>query len=300
MNIHIVGFGKMGKNIALNYSDKGYDICAFDVNVIDPFTYDGSGRIDVYQDEQLFYEQIEQGDLVYVFVPHGDVTELTLAKLLQCLPSKTYIVEGGNSNYQQSKIWFEKFSQQDKFFFDLGTSGGVEGARYGMNAMIGGDAEAFTQIEALLKPVCSEKGLLYTGPSGSGHYLKMVHNGIEYGMMQAIAECFEFLEYSEYNYDYQKVAALWNDSSVIRSWLMELLIDVFDESPKLDNWDHQMHASGQIQWLIEEAMQRKVPLPVTTISLMVRDRSLQQETFSGKVVSALRGKFGGHATERKY
>ena len=164
--------------------------------------------------------------------------------------------------------------------------------------MIGGDdAEAWKVIEPLFKSIALEDGYLYTGRLGSGHYLKMVHNGIEYGMMQAIAEGFEVLEASQYDYDYEAVAKLWNHGSVVRSWLMELAEEQFAKDPKLDAISGRMHSSGEGKWTIEESLDLEVPAPVIALSLMMRYRSLQEDTFTGKVVSALRNGFGGHAMD---
>ena len=161
--------------------------------------------------------------------------------------------------------------------------------------MIGGDKEAFDRIEPILKLISQESGYLYTGPAGSGHFLKMVHNGIEYGMMQAIAEGFELLDASEFEYSYKEVATLWNRGSVIQSWLMELMIDAFSEDEKLEKISGVMHASGEAKWTVETALDLNVPTPVIALSLMMRNRSLQSDTFSGKVVASLRQQFGGHA-----
>ena len=165
--------------------------------------------------------------------------------------------------------------------------------------MIGGDLEAFGKIEQLFQDVSTDHGYLYAGPSGSGHFLKMVHNGIEYGMMQAIAEGFEVLEKSPFDYDYEDVARVWNHGSVSRSWLMELTKSAFSKDAKLDDIRGVMHASGEGMWTVETALEYDVPTPVIALSLMMRQRSLQDDTFSGKVVAALRNEFGGHAVEKK-
>jgi 6-phosphogluconate dehydrogenase len=165
--------------------------------------------------------------------------------------------------------------------------------------MIGGDEQAFQVIEPFIRDICVEKGYLYAGQSGSGHFLKMIHNGIEYGMMQAIAEGFEVLEKSPFDYDYEKVAEMWNHGSVIRSWLMELTQNAFSKDPKLEEIKGIMHSSGEGKWTVETALELKVPVPVTSLALMMRYRSLEEDTFTGKVVAALRNEFGGHAVEKK-
>jgi 6-phosphogluconate dehydrogenase len=185
------------------------------------------------------------------------------------------------------------------YFFDCGTSGGMEGARNGACTMIGGDAEVFKTIEPIFKDITVENGYLYAGRAGSGHFLKMVHNGIEYGMMQAIAEGFEILEKSPFDYDYEKVAKVWNNGSVIRSWLMELTENAFSKDAKLNGLKGVMHSSGEGKWTVETALDLQTAAPVIAMSLMMRYRSLEEDTFSGKVVAALRNEFGGHAVEKK-
>ena len=182
---------------------------------------------------------------------------------------------------------------------DIGTSGGIEGARHGACMMVGGEREKFEEIESLLKELCVPDGLAHVGPVGAGHYVKMIHNGIEYGMMQAIGEGFEILEKSPFEMDYAKVAKVWRHGSVIRSWLMDLTHKAFVEDPNLDSIKGVVHASGEGLWTVEEALRRSVPVPVISASLFTRYRSQQEDTFSGKVVAGLRNQFGGHATVKK-
>jgi 6-phosphogluconate dehydrogenase len=183
-------------------------------------------------------------------------------------------------------------------FFDCGTSGGTEGARHGACYMIGGDHGVFPHIEQLFKDTAVPNGYLYTGRAGSGHYAKMVHNGIEYGMMAAIGEGFEVLQKSEFDFNYEEVARVWSHGSVIRGWLMELTQQAFKEDPKLDSIRGVMHASGEGKWTVEEALDLGVPTPVISLSLMMRYRSMQDDSFTGKIVAALRNQFGGHAVEK--
>ena len=231
-------------------------------------------------------------------VPAGVPTNSTIDTLIEKLDEGDIIIDGGNSNYKDNLEQNKRTTAAGIKFFDAGTSGGMSGARNGGNFMIGGDdAEAWKVIEPLFKSIALEDGYLYTGRLGSGHYLKMVHNGIEYGMMQAIAEGFEVLEASQFDYDYEAVAKLWNHGSVVRSWLMELAEEQFAKDPKLDAISGRMHSSGEGKWTIEESLDLEVPAPVIALSLMMRYRSLQEDTFTGKVVSALRNGFGGHAMD---
>lgn len=298
----IYGFGKMGRNLAMNILEKGYFVLGYDVNksirnsLMDEELF--NNNFIWFDEKEVLLKEIQPNDIIFLLVP-PDVTDNVLSNLLEQLPKGSILIEGGNSHYKNSMEWAVQFEQRGIHFFDMGTSGGISGARNGLCAMIGGDAKIFQKIEPFLKQICCDDGLLYAGPSGSGHYLKMVHNGIEYGMMQAIAEGFEMLEKSEFHFDYSKVAKNWNSGSVIRSWLMELLIDAFKENNKLENISGKMHASGEVKWLMEEAIKLQLPLPVTYLSLMMRNRSLENETFSGKVVSALRNAFGGHNVSKE-
>lgn len=180
-----------------------------------------------------------------------------------------------------------------------GTSGGKSGANQDGNFMIGGDDyKAFQYIEPIFKGIAMKDGYLYTGKAGSGHYLKMVHNGIEYGMMEAIAEGFDVLEHSQFEYDNEAVAKVWSNGSVIRGWLMELAQDAFSKDNNLQHIKGIMHSSGEGKWTLDEALKLQVPTPVIGMSLMMRYRSMEDDTFTGKVVSALRNEFGGHAVDK--
>lgn len=295
----IYGFGKMGRNIALNILEKGYSVIGYDIDrsikksINKEELFNGESFI-FLEDEENIFQEIKSDDVIFLLVPPGEITDEVLTVLLERLPEGSTLIEGGNSNFKEAMEWAALFKQKGINFLDMGTSGGLNGARNGLCAMIGGDAAVYEKIEPFLKEICCNDGLIYTGASGSGHYLKMIHNGIEYGMMQAIAEGFEMLERSEFDFNYSEVAKNWNSGSVIRSWLMELLIAAFQDNNKLDNVSGKMHASGEVKWLMEESIKLQLPLPVTYLSLMMRNRSLEDETFSGKVVSALRYSFGGH------
>ncbi|TCI42011.1 decarboxylating 6-phosphogluconate dehydrogenase [Exiguobacterium sp. SH3S2] len=293
MELGMIGLGKMGLNLALNLTDGGHRVLGYD-----------PGNVSTSQFETLDSLEAVVGGLkaprvVWVMVPAGDVTERVLNDLHALLSPGDIVIDGGNSNYKESMRRAEHFNDKLIYFFDVGTSGGMEGARNGACTMIGGDMEAFGKIEELFHDVSTDNGYLYAGPSGSGHFLKMIHNGIEYGMMQAIAEGFEILEKSPFDYDHEQVARVWNHGSVVRSWLMELTESAFHKDAKLDEIKGVMHASGEGKWTVETALEYGVPAPVIAMSLMMRQRSLEEDTFSGKVVAALRNEFGGHAVEKK-
>jgi 6-phosphogluconate dehydrogenase len=298
MKLGMVGLGKMGYNLVLNLLDHGHKVVANDVNSEQVQKISSEGAIGASTLEELV-QQLETPRIIWLMVPAGDITESVLSRLEPLLESGDIIIDGGNSNYKDSVRRGKKLSEKGVYFFDCGTSGGVDGARNGVCTMIGGDKDAFKIIEPLFKDIAVENGYFYSGELGSGHYLKMIHNGIEYGMMQAIAEGFDILEKSEFDFDYQGVAKVWNNGSVIRSWLMELTENAFSKDPKLEQIRGIMNSSGEGKWTVETALDLQVPAPVITLSLLMRYRSLEDDTFTGKVVAALRNEFGGHEVVKK-
>ncbi len=232
-------------------------------------------------------------------LPAGKPTDDTIKELSELLDEDDVVIDGGNSFYQDSIRHAEILKEQGIHFFDVGTSGGKAGARQNGNFMIGGPQPIFARIEPLFKAIAAEDGYLYTGKAGSGHYLKMVHNGIEYGMMQAIGEGFEVLSESQFDYDNEAVAKVWNHGSVVRSWLMELAQDAFSKDANLDEIKGVMHSSGEGAWTVQEALRLRVPTPVISSALMMRYRSEKDDTMTGKVVAALRNEFGGHAVDHQ-
>ncbi|WP_321282839.1 phosphogluconate dehydrogenase (NAD(+)-dependent, decarboxylating) [Exiguobacterium profundum] len=293
MEIGLIGLGKMGYNLALNLSDHGHTVIGTDVGDV---TSDTFTIVPTLED---VVSKLSTPRIIWTMVPAGDVTEAVLAELYERLEPGDIVIDGGNSNYKLSVARAEQFAEKEIKFFDCGTSGGTDGARNGACTMVGGDAEAWPTIEPIFKDLSVENGYLYTGPAGSGHFLKMIHNGIEYGMMQAIAEGFDILEKSPFDYDYEQVARVWNHGSVVRSWLMELTENAFKKDAKLDEIRGVMHSSGEGKWTIETALDLQAAAPVIALSLMMRYRSLEDDTFSGKVVAALRNEFGGHAVVKK-
>ncbi|WP_422124424.1 phosphogluconate dehydrogenase (NAD(+)-dependent, decarboxylating) [Planococcus sp. X10-3] len=298
MKLAMIGVGKMGYNLALNLMDNGHEVVATDANreQVDKIAADGA--IGAYTLEEVV-QQLEKPRVLFMLVPHGEITESVIATLKPLLDAGDIIIDGGNSNYKESVRLGESLKENGIHFMDCGTSGGVSGAREGICTMIGGDPEAFKIIEPVIKSVSVENGYFYTGELGSGHFLKMIHNGIEYGMMQAMAEGFDILEKSQYDYDLEGVAKVWNNGSVIRSWLMELVENAFSKDPKLEEIRGVMNSSGEGKWTVETALDLQVPAPVITMSLLMRYRSQEDDTFTGKVVAALRNEFGGHEVVKK-
>lgn len=298
MKIGLIGLGKMGYHLGLNMMDHGHQVAAYDVNedAVKRFAEDGGQGM--HSIEEMVHS-LPTPRIVWLMVPQGKIIDDLLDTLVPLLAKGDIIIEAGNSYYKDSVRRAEMLQKKGLHYFDVGTSGGIEGARHGACYMIGGDKNVFPVIEPLFRDTAVPNGYLYTGPSGSGHYAKMVHNGIEYGMMAAIGEGFEVLDKSRYDYDYEKLARVWSNGSVIRGWLMELTERAFSKDPKLDAIKGVMHSSGEGKWTVEEALDLQVAAPVIALSLMMRYRSLEDDTFTGKVVAALRNEFGGHAVEKK-
>ncbi|OIJ11575.1 6-phosphogluconate dehydrogenase (decarboxylating) [Anaerobacillus arseniciselenatis] len=297
MKIGLIGLGKMGLNLGQNLIDHNHEVVAFDVNQqsVEEMVKHGAQGTTSYKE---LIESLQMPRIIWIMVPHP-VVDSVIDEITPFLEKGDIVIEAGNSHYKESVRRYNHLKEYGIHFMDAGTSGGMEGARNGANYMVGGDKEAWEIVEPIFKDTAAENGYLYTGEAGSGHYLKMVHNGIEYGMMAAIGEGFEVLEKSQFDYDYEKVAKLWNHGSVIRSWLMELTEQAFSKDAKLDGIKGVMHSSGEGKWTVEEALDLQAATPVIAMSLLMRYRSLDSDTFNGKVVAALRNEFGGHAVEKK-
>ncbi|MCM3653330.1 phosphogluconate dehydrogenase (NAD(+)-dependent, decarboxylating) [Metabacillus litoralis] len=297
MKVGLIGLGKMGLNLGRNLIDQNHEVVAFDVNlnsVEEMITYGATGTSSL---EELV-KKMDAPRILWIMVPH-DVVDTVINEITPFLNKGDIVIEAGNSHYKESIRRYNQLKEIGVHFMDAGTSGGMEGARNGACYMIGGDPEAWEVVEPIFRDTAVENGFLYAGKAGSGHFLKMVHNGIEYGMMAAIGEGFEILEKSEFDFDYEKVARVWNNGSVIRSWLMELIENAFSKDAKLDEIKGTMHSSGEGKWTIETALDLQAATPVIAMSLLMRYRSLENDTFTGKIVAALRNEFGGHAVEKE-
>lgn len=298
MKIGMIGLGKMGMNLVANLIDHDIEVAAYDLNADSVKEAERLGAQPITEITG-FVDALPAPRIVWVMVPAGAPTDETIGRLKTVLQAEDIVIDGGNSFYEDSLQHAQTLAEKQIHFFDVGTSGGMSGARSGGNFMIGGQQAVFPVIEPIFQAIAQKDGYLYTGEAGSGHYLKMVHNGIEYGMMQAIAEGFDLLEHSPYDYDNEKVAKVWNHGSVVRSWLMELAEEAFQADPHLESLKGTMYSSGEGLWTVEEALKRQVPLPVITLALQMRYRSLEDDTFTGKVVASLRNGFGGHAVNNK-
>lgn len=298
MKIGLIGLGKMGRNLALNAGDHHHEVHGYDAMLSVREAARAQG-IMVHESLAELLANLDERRVLWVMVPSGSPTEDVLMELASSLKPGDIVIDGGNTNYHRTMEHSDLLSRTGIKFLDVGTSGGKEGARYGACLMVGGDREAFAYLHALFVDISLEDGVLYCGPAGSGHYLKMVHNGIEYGMMQAIGEGFEILNSSEFTYDFAAVSKVWNHGSVIRGWLMELAQAAFTADENLADIRGIVDANGEGEWTVASALDLKVPAPVIALSVFMRYRSQQEDTFSGKVVAALRNEFGGHAITKK-
>lgn len=301
MEVHLIGLGKMGLNIAANLLENQHSVKAFDKNESLAVELKEKGGIFFPSVEALLArtEQNNEPKIVWLMLPAGEVTKTVMSACLALLNPGDILIDGGNSKYTESKKNNEAFAAKGITFFDVGTSGGVSGARNGACMMIGGDREVFQTIEPIFASLCVENGYVFCGEAGSGHYLKMIHNGIEYGMMQAIGEGFNILHHSEYAYDLEGVAKVFNHGSVIRSWLMELTENLLSEDADLSEIEGVIASSGEGKWTVEEVLRLELSAPVITQSLLTRYASKDEEKYGEKVIASLRNQFGGHAMTKK-
>ncbi|GIP38041.1 6-phosphogluconate dehydrogenase [Paenibacillus sp. J31TS4] len=297
MKLGMIGLGKMGSNLVKNLLEQGHEVVVYDRDpaLAEELRAKGAEPADSLAD---LAGRLQAPRTVWVMVPAGGPVESVVGELAELLEPGDRVIEGGNSHYRDSIRHAALCADKGIAFLDCGTSGGMEGARHGGCMMVGGEEEAFRQVEPLFASLCVPGGYLYTGKPGSGHFLKMVHNGIEYGMMQAVAEGFEVLDKSEFGYDFEQVARVWSNGSVIRGWLMELAERAFSKDAKLETIRGVMHSSGEGRWTVETALELQASAPVIAMSLFMRYRSLEDDTFHGKVVAALRNEFGGHSVEK--
>ncbi len=298
MKIGFVGLGKMGMNMVQRLRNDNHDIVAYartveTVKIAEEKGAEGAASL------QEVIAKLEKPRIVWVMVPSGKATEDNISALSEMMESGDILIDGGNSMYKDSVRRAAELKKKNISFMDVGTSGGIWGLQIGYCMMIGGEKSTFEIMEPLFKTLAPENGYAHVGPNGAGHYVKMVHNGIEYGMLQAYAEGFEILNAKkEFNLDLHKISSLWNQGSVVRSWLLELAESAFSKEADLDSIRGYVEDSGEGRWTVAEAVELDVPAPVITLSLLERFRSRQDESFSAKVIAALRNEFGGHAVKK--
>lgn len=300
MNIGMIGLGKMGANMVARLLKGGHKVVAYDINessikMVEEFGATGARTIDE------LVEKLPQPRLVWVMVPSGKITDDTITAVAGQLSKDDTIIDGGNSNYKDSMRHSVELAEKAINFIDVGTSGGIWGLKEGYSMMIGGKkeiVEGFRPIFETLAPA-TDKGWGYVGPVGSGHFVKMIHNGIEYGMMQAYAEGFEILKAKkEFGLNLANIAEIWRYGSVVRSWLLDLTAEALTEDEDLSTLKAWVPDSGEGRWTVFEAIDLDVAAPVITLSLQRRIRSRMEEPYSDKLLAAMRNKFGGHAVKK--
>ena len=298
MKLKMVGLGKMGLNLVLNMRDHEVEVEGFDVSE-EARSKAESENIKTYASLEEMVSEDEK-DVIWVMLPAGRITNSVLCELSNLCKEGDIVIDGGNSDHRDSLKTAEQMEKKGIYFFDIGTSGGVYVARHGASFMCGGDPEVFkNDLQEMLESIATTNGCLYTGKTGSGHYLKMIHNAMLYGYMQTLGEGFELLEKSEFDYDLEKVADSLSKSSVIRGWLLELAANAFRKDPDLEKIKGVVGASKTTGWTIESACELGVPIPVISTSLMMRLRSKQNDSFSAKVIASLRDEVGGHKAQVK-
>lgn len=297
MEVGLIGLGKMGLALALNLNSSGHNVIVNSRSPEKAAAVEKNGLAGT-SDLSVFTGLFSGRRLIWLMVPAGDPVDQMIDQLLPLLAAGDLLVDGGNSHYRDALRRAEKLKAAGVEFIDIGISGGPDGARNGACMMVGSSEETYQYLYPLLKDLCVENGCLRAGPTGAGHYVKMVHNGIEYGMLQALAEGFELMDAGPYDLDYRALAELWNNGSVIRGWLIELTAQLFAKDPQLNQLKGVIGSSGTGLWTVEEALSRQVPVPAIAQSLFTRYRSAQQDPFSARLIAGLRREFGGHDVEK--
>jgi 6-phosphogluconate dehydrogenase len=299
MRIGFIGLGRMGANMVRRLVQDGHEVVIYNrtPEKTTELATEHEAITTSFSIEELV-DKLEAPRAVWVMVPAGDATEAQIAELLEHLAPGDTIIDGGNTNFHDDVRRHTALKDKGVHYVDAGTSGGVWGLQVGYCLMVGGDAAAVEPLVPIFTSLAPKDGYLHVGGPGAGHYVKMVHNGIEYGLMQAYAEGFEILHASDYPLDLAAISELWMQGSVVRSWLLELAGRAFRANGQdLDNLKGFVSDSGEGRWTVQEAIDKDVPAPVITLSLLTRFRSRQDDTYAGKVLAALRNEFGGHAVK---
>ncbi len=294
MELGIYGLGRMGGNMATRLVQGGHRVVASNRSRGPVDEAATLGAVPAYTMEEMVGKLEASPKIVWLMVPSGQVTDDALDHVMGLLKAGDIIIDGGNSNFHDTKRRAEKVAAAGMHFMDCGTSGGIWGLKVGYSLMIGGEQEVFKHCEPIFKTLAPENGYAYLGSHGAGHFVKMVHNGIEYGMLQAYGEGFEIIEKSEFKPDLREVTRVWQNGSVVRSWLLDLAALAFADDASLSNIKGYVEDSGEGRWTVQAAIDEDVPAPVITLSLLQRFVSRQDESFSAKVIAALRNQFGGH------
>ncbi len=300
MELGMIGLGRMGGNMAQRLVAGGHRVVTYDRDsdaVTASHDFGGEGATSL----EDVISRLAAPRAIWIMVPAGEPTENTLDELAELLSPGDAVLDGGNANYKDSMRRGKKLAVRGIDFIDVGTSGGIWGLTEGYSLMVGGEEAAVKRMEPIFHTLAPtpDKGYSRVGPSGAGHFTKMVHNGVEYGLMQAYAEGFEMLAAKEeFNLDLQAIADTWRYGSVVRSWLLDMAANALKEDPALESLDSYVDDSGEGRWTVEESVELAVPIPVITLSLQARFRSRQKQPFGGRLLAALRNQFGGHAVRK--
>jgi 6-phosphogluconate dehydrogenase len=293
----MVGLGRMGANMSVRLLHGKHEVTAYDVNSETAEKLAAQGARPVASLGDLAAD-LSAPRVVWVMVPAGEITDQTLTAVAELLEPGDVVVDGGNSHYSDTKERAARFAGRGVELVDAGTSGGVWGLREGYSLMVGASPEAFARLEPIFATLAPEGGYALVGPSGAGHFTKMIHNGVEYALMQAYGEGFELLRSSEFDLDLAQIAEVWRHGSVVRSWLLDLVASALGKDPDLDGVRGYVEDSGEGRWTVETAIQRAVPAPVIAASLFARFSSRQEDSYAAKLLAALRNEFGGHPVHR--
>lgn len=298
MELAMVGLGRMGGNMARRLLQGGHRVVAYNRTSEKVRAMESEGAVGVHTLEQV-PAHLSPPRVIWVMVPAGEAVDQTIETLKPQLQPGDILIDGGNSHYKDSVRRAEALKADGLHYLDAGTSGGIWGLKVGYCLMVGGEESVFRQVEPALKTLAPENGYALVGPSGAGHFAKMVHNAIEYGMLQAYGEGFEVLKASPYSFDLGGLAGLWNRGSVVRSWLLELAERAFEKDPYLEAIRGYVEDSGEGRWTLLQALEENVPAPVLASALFARFRSRQEDSFAAKLIAALRHEFGGHVVQKR-
>jgi 6-phosphogluconate dehydrogenase len=297
MDIGFIGLGRMGGSMVTRLLRGGHRVVAYDraASAVSAAAAGGAQGVGSLR-EMAAALKPPRG--IWVMVPAGEPTETTIRELAGTLERGDVIIDGGNTRYQDDVRRARELEPRGLHYVDVGTSGGIWGLQNGYCLMVGGQSDVVRRLTPVFETLAPEEGWLHVGAIGAGHYVKMIHNGIEYGLMQAYAEGFELLSVSDYGLDLGRIARLWNQGSVVRSWLLELTADALAGDPKLASLKPWVEDSGEGRWTVEDAVEKAVPVPVITASLFARFRSRRESSFADRLLAAMRNAFGGHAVRR--
>ncbi len=299
MELAMVGLGRMGGNMARRLRRGGHRVVVWNRTYAKAEELAGEGAEPVRELADVV-AALQTPRVIWLMLPYGDPTQEVIDALVPLLDEGDILIDGGNSPFQHDIERGAALAEHGLRYLDAGTSGGVWGLEVGYCLMVGGERSAYDHVEPILATLAPPgHGYDYMGGHGSGHFVKMVHNGIEYGMMQAYAEGFELLDATQWDLDLAAIADLWNQGSVVRSWLLELAADALEKDPGLEKITGYVEDTGEGRWTVEQAIRHSVPMPAISAALFMRFRSRQDDTFSGKVLAALRNEFGGHAVQEK-